>query len=84
MASRRFHAATISFSVPNGAGPATVSVYDVRGRLVREFRTDMGGGKGSVVWDGRASGGQDLSSGVYYVHLQHAGGTIKTGIVLLK
>jgi hypothetical protein len=76
--------ATISFAVPNGAGPATVSVYDVRGRLVREFRTDMGGGKGSVVWDGRASGGQDLSSGVYYVHLQHAGGTIKTGIVLLK
>jgi hypothetical protein len=76
--------ATISFAVPNGQGPATVSVFDVRGRLVRAFTTDMSGGKGSLVWDGRSGSGQDLSSGIYYVRLQHAGGTLKTAVVLLK
>ena len=76
--------ATISFAVPNGQGPATVSVFDVRGRLVRTFSTNMSGGKGSLVWDGRTNVGQDLSSGIYYVRLQHAGGTLKTGVVLLK
>jgi hypothetical protein len=76
--------ATISFAVPNGRGPATVSVYDVRGRLVRAFTTDMSGGKGSLVWDGRSSSGQHLSSGIYYVRLQHALGTVKTPVVLLR
>jgi flagellar hook assembly protein FlgD len=74
---------TISFAVPNSGGPATVSVFDVRGRLVRAFKTEMSGGKGSLVWDGRSGSGQELSSGIYYVRLEHAHGTIKTGVVLL-
>ena len=76
--------ATISFAVPNGRGPATVSVYDVRGRLVRTFTADVTGGKGSLVWDGRSSSGKQLSSGVYFVRLDHAGGSVKTPVVLLR
>jgi len=61
-----------------------VSVYDVRGRLVRAFAADMSGGKGSLDWDGRSSSGKDLSSGVYFLRLEHAGGTIETPVVLLR
>jgi hypothetical protein len=51
---------------------------------MRAFTTDLSGGKGSVVWDGRASSGGKLSSGIYFVRLQHARGTIKTPVVILK
>ena len=77
-------AATISYTVPNGAGPATVSVYDVRGRMVRAFQADMSASRGSLVWDGRSSSGQDVPAGVYFVRLQHAQGTVQTGVVLLR
>jgi len=76
--------ATIAFAVPNGQGPATVSVFDVRGRLVRGFTTELSSGKGSLVWDGRSNSGRDLSSGVYFVKLDHPGGTVKTAVVLLR
>src|SRR5215471_2500395 len=76
--------ATISFTVPNAQGPATVSVFDVRGRLVRAFTTELSSGKGSLVWDGRSNSGRDLSSGVYFVKLDHPGGTVRTPVVLLR
>lgn len=55
-------------------------VFDVRGRLVRNFapRSYLAGGH-AVTWDGRDGQGRDLASGVYQVRLTGraaAGGTV--------
>ena len=77
---------TISFTVP--AGPAvghTLTVYDARGRLVRELgRGPVGPGLHEVVWDGRDHDGAAVGSGMYLYRLQ-VGENKQTGkMVLLK
>jgi len=58
------------------AGPATVAVYDVRGRRVTTLLdTDLGAGIHRVSWDGRDENGESLASGVYFMRLQAAGQT---------
>jgi hypothetical protein len=58
------------------AGPATVAVYDVRGRRVATLLdTSLGAGIHRVSWDGRDQNGESLSSGVYFMRLQAAGQT---------
>ena len=53
------------------AGPATVTVYDVKGRRVAEVadRT-FPSGISQVTWDGHDSQSQRLPSGVYFVELR--------------
>jgi arylsulfotransferase ASST len=53
---------------PGGAGTQarTFAVYDVQGRLVTRWRTTVGAG-GIVTWNGRASDGRRVSSGIYLV-----------------
>lgn len=60
---------TISFSLARSAN-ASLSIYDVRGSLVRRLvdeRKDRGIHR--VVWDGMNSGGQRVASGVYFYKL---------------
>jgi len=58
------------------AGPATVAVYDVRGRRVATILdTNLSAGNHRVSWDGRDRNGEALSSGVYFMRLQAAGQT---------
>ena len=53
---------------------ATLSVYDVSGRLVaRPFAGAAAAGPTRVAWDCRDSNGQNLASGVYFVKLEAAG-----------
>ena len=56
-----------------------VSVYDIRGRVVRELR-----GEGSVVWDGRDRSGRDASPGIYFYRVKSGGDTATGRITLLK
>lgn len=52
----------------SAAGPVDISVYDMRGRKVRQLlRQSSGQARGSLTWDGRNDAGQQLSSGVYFV-----------------
>jgi len=59
---------TIQFDVPEGhpSVPVSLSIYDLRGRLVK-ILVDAPRGSGSyeVHWDGRDNKGQRVSSGVY-------------------
>lgn len=51
-----------------GAGPTTVAVYDVAGRLVRMLADrPYPAGMQRVTWDGRDARGETVSSGVYFV-----------------
>jgi len=67
--------AELAFMLPAG-GDATLSVYDVAGRLVaRPFSGSAAPGLTRVAWDCRDEGGRGLASGVYFVKLE-AGGAV--------
>jgi hypothetical protein len=52
------------------AGPATLAVYDARGRLVRTLWSGfLGAGPHALPWDGRDGRGARVASGVYVVKL---------------
>jgi len=68
--------ASIGFDVP-GAGPVSLRVYDVSGRVVATLiEGEMAPGRYSSTWSGRGSG-SNLAPGVYFVRLS-AGGEVRT------
>ena len=78
---------TISFALPEGQGPASVSlrVFDLRGRLVQvlwEGITDQD--RYSLVWDGRNDRGDFVPSGVYIARLEARGVTRSHSMTLAK
>jgi hypothetical protein len=75
----------IFFGPPDGRGRAKVSIYDVRGRLLRALQENAPGrGMGSVVWDGRASSGEELPSGIYFLRLQDGRTAITKRVTRLR
>ena len=77
---------TISFTVPAGMNSEhTLSVYDARGRLVRELgRGPVEPGLHQVIWDGRNQRGQSVSSGMYLYRLRVEDNEQTGKMVLLK
>ncbi len=60
------------------AGPATVDVLDLQGRVVRTLlQGDMPAGRSSLTWDGRDELGRGLASGTYIARLR-SGGMVAT------
>ncbi|MBN1464633.1 T9SS type A sorting domain-containing protein [candidate division KSB1 bacterium] len=66
-----FNASTrITFQLPK-ACPASVDIYDVSGRFVRNLSQGMlDAGKHAAFWDGRDISGRAVASGIYYCRLQ--------------
>ncbi len=62
-------ATTISFYAPE-AVKATLRIYNVTGRLVKDFDLYAGPGLNSIVWDGTDSQGNRVASGTYFYRLQ--------------
>jgi len=66
----------ISFSIPEEGGtsslhPATMMIYDSRGRRVKTLLDDnLPPGVHEVCWDGRAEQGEDAPSGIYLYTLR--------------
>jgi hypothetical protein len=74
----------ISFSLTE-AGPASIKVYDVRGREVRSLLDrNMPAGKHTVTWDGTDNNGRTLASGTYFYTMQSEDGTSSRKALLLK
>ncbi len=74
----------IRYTLP-GAGPVTLRVHDVRGRLVRELVAgSQAAGPHLVLWDGRDSGGRAVASGTYYARLVFAGRSRVTAMTLVR
>jgi hypothetical protein len=64
--------ATMRFFAPS-AGPYTLEVYDVAGRLARTIEGHASGaGWVEAVWDGRDRAGDEASSGVYFIRAASA------------
>ncbi|GJM44477.1 MAG: hypothetical protein DHS20C21_13190 [Gemmatimonadota bacterium] len=68
---------SLSFTL-SAAGPATIAVYDIAGRRVRELvNGDLPAGDHSVLWDGRDDLGRQAAGGTYFAKLT-AGTVIDT------
>jgi flagellar hook assembly protein FlgD len=80
-----FRGATqLTYSIPaDGGKPASLSVHDVSGRLVRVLvDNDLPTGPRTVTWDGTDEAGQRVPGGVYFYELRW-NGVKKTGRTLL-
>jgi flagellar hook assembly protein FlgD len=63
----------ISFGIEQGAKGIELKIYDVSGRLIRDFPVDLcnqNKSVKSVCWDGRDDKGEAVPSGVYFVQLK--------------
>jgi flagellar hook assembly protein FlgD len=75
----------VSYGVPEAAGPVTIAVYSVSGKLVRVLVDgEQEAGFQSVVWDGRDEGGAPVASGVYFCRMNAAGFQDVAKMILLK
>ena len=74
----------IKFSLEQ-AGPVSLQVFDVNGRVVKTLadgRLNAGGHE--VIWNGQDESGSSLASGVYFYRLQAEGRTMSRRMVLIK
>jgi hypothetical protein len=77
--------ASIGYTLPEGWRSARLSVHDVAGRLVRRLDPATGAqGYLTVDWDGRASSGERVASGVYFARLEVDGAVATRRMVLLR
>jgi len=75
----------IAYSVRE-AGPATIEVYNVAGKVVRTLLNSEldAGATGFVVWDGNDDAGAKCASGVYFYRMTAPGFTESHKMVMLK
>jgi len=80
-----FHTGTSArFELARG-GAFTLTVHDVRGRLVRSLGTGrLPAGAHVFHWDGRDAGGTGVAAGVYFLRLRAAGRTAVAKAVLRR
>lgn len=75
----------VRFDVPAGGADVRLSVYDVRGALVRtlvnEFRK---GGVHAAEWDGRTDNGRKADSGVYLLRIESGNLVHSKRMILLR
>lgn len=63
----------ISYRLPT-AGPTTLEIYDVAGRVVRTLaRGALDAGPHETRWDGRNNSGKEVASGIYFMRLEAPG-----------
>jgi len=75
----------IAYSVRD-AGPVTIEIYNVAGRVVRTLLdTELdAGATGYVVWDGSTDSGTTCASGVYFYRMTAPGLSESRRVVMLK
>ncbi len=75
---------TISFDMPVN-GHANLSVYNVKGQLVKTLADGkLGYGKQTFVWNGTDNSGQNVTSGLYFYRLTANGSTETKKMMLMK
>jgi len=75
---------TITFSLPQ-AGPAKVTVYNIKGQRVRTLLSDvLVAGKHSIVWNGLDETNHTVGSGIYFYRLETGEHTATRKMLLLK
>jgi hypothetical protein len=68
---------------PGASPPATVTIHDLRGRLVRRLEVErMQDGSLRALWDGEDSDGRSVPCGVYFASAGTTAGTVRKLVVL--
>lgn len=76
---------TIKYSVPRPGGHIQITVYNVKGQVVKKLVAyEAPPGSYSVLWDGRSENGNTVASGVYFVEMRAKNFTSTKKLVLLK
>ncbi|NOR18179.1 T9SS type A sorting domain-containing protein, partial [candidate division WOR-3 bacterium] len=77
---------TIKFQIPSSKSQVTMSIYDVSGRLVKNFnlKSEISNLQSEVSWNGVDDAGQKLPSGVYFCRLDIGEFSETQKILLLK
>ena len=75
---------TVEFSVPK-AGPATVRVFDIQGRMVATLvNRSLSPGVYRARWNGKSDEGRDAASGVYFARVDAAKSRASARLLLVK
>jgi hypothetical protein len=75
---------TIAYSIPKTTR-ATLKVYDVTGRMVKQLiNKEQKPGAYTVGWQGRNSNGRKLPTGVYFVRLCAGSNTMTKKLILMR
>lgn len=78
-------ATTIRFSIQDPAAATSLSIYNIKGQLVRTLiDAQLSGGEHQQSWDGLDDVGQPVSSGVYLYRLQNGKSVTMKKMVLSK
>ncbi|NQT27718.1 CocE/NonD family hydrolase [candidate division KSB1 bacterium] len=76
---------SIPVILPNREAPATLSIFDLNGRLVKEWTINPSRGLMQIIkWNGRSEAGSEVTSGVYITKLQAKEIQQSRKIMLLK
>lgn len=74
----------IAYSMKD-AGLVAITIYNVKGQVVKSFRTHHhNGGKYTIIWDGTNDLGSPMSSGIYYYHMKSGNYFAIKKVVLVK
>ena len=80
-----FNPSTMIEYVLPSSGQVTLTIYDSRGRRVRELVNQVqSDGIKQVEWDGRDNAGQEVATGVYFYRLETAGETLSRKMTLVR
>lgn len=76
----------IEYSIPvEGRGPVVLSIHDVTGRLVHNFReASQGPGTHSIWWDATDQAGEAVSGGFYYCRLRWNGRSETQAMLVIR
>lgn len=67
------------------AGPITIEVMDVHGRILRRWsRAAMGPGEHPITWDGRTASGEEAPTGLYLLRVHQGGRSAVARLVRVR
>ena len=76
---------TVRFEIPSPGGSASVSVFNLSGRLIKELGSeDLTPGVYELEWDGRDSEGDRVPAGVYFFRIEAPGLEERRKVVMIR
>ena len=74
----------ISYELPS-AGPVSLEIYDITGRLVRKLvDATQPAGRHTAMWDGKDEASRKLGSGIYFSRLSTESRTLSNKMLLVR
>ncbi|MCK4979203.1 MAG: T9SS type A sorting domain-containing protein, partial [Candidatus Delongbacteria bacterium] len=75
----------ISFSILEGSANTEISIYNIKGQMVRTLlNTKLPSGFHTIIWDGKSDAGSLVTSGIYFYKMQNADYIRTRKMILLK